>query len=151
MNFVGAKIIIDSQKAAKQSLIPPQEPPDKVSASQGGEIVRQRSPHASMVLVGSKVDREGDRLVLPAEGQSLAADSQWNFAEVHARDHFGVKHLFFQVIRPQMAGDLQLRSWMAHSLAIWVKWCEFWQSMYNWCLTACVIPVKKTAEARFSN
>ena len=34
-----AKIMMDNQKAAKQSLMPPQEPPDKVSASQGGEII----------------------------------------------------------------------------------------------------------------
>jgi Ras family len=93
-----------------------------------------------MVLVGSKVDKEGDRLVLSAEGQSLAGEFQCDFTEVHARDHFNVKRLFLQVIQPQTAGDQRLSSWIAHSPEIVQKWCEIWRSLYQWCLAGCLNP-----------
>lgn len=102
--------------------------------------VRLRYPHAPMVLVGSKVDKEGDRRVLPAEGQSLAWEFQCDFTEVHARDHLKVKRLFLQGLQSQTAEDQRLGTWTEHSPEIMQKWCEIWRSLYHWCLAGCWNP-----------
>jgi len=63
-----------------------------------------------VVLVGNKVDLEGEREVSPSEGQALAEDWGCPFMETSAKSKTMVDELFTEIVRQMDFSPLPDRS-----------------------------------------
>ncbi|XP_056157574.1 ras-related protein Rap-2a-like isoform X2 [Lampris incognitus] len=75
------------------------------------QIIRvKRYQQVPVVLVGNKVDLEGEREVSPSEGQALAEDWGCPFMETSAKSKTMVDELFTEIVRQMDFSPLPDRS-----------------------------------------
>ena len=67
------------------------------------EIVRKHChKNIRVLLIGNKCDLESQRTVSHEEGEKLAAELEMSFMETSAKDNYGVRDAFSQLIRNVM-------------------------------------------------